>query len=205
MKKHSPNEYLTIKESKTVKLKEKGSIFIAQVYPISSEGEAKTHIEEVKRKLFDATHHCFAFKIGKGGNEVFRQSDAGEPRGTAGKPILTAIQSNNLTDVLVVVTRYFGGVKLGTGGLSRAYHSSTLKVLNECDIVKKIKRTQMNLKVPLYLYGNVCKVLGKYNCDISKTDFKENNVEITLEIWEKRSSDFKNNLIEATDGKIEFI
>ncbi|MGB2696566.1 MAG: YigZ family protein [Candidatus Zixiibacteriota bacterium] len=205
MKNDSPNEYLTIKEPKTAKLKEKRSIFIAQVFPVSCEDKTKIQIDMVKKEFFDANHHCFALRIGKGESEFFKYSDAGEPRGTAGKPILTAIQSKNLTDVLVVVTRYFGGIKLGTGGLSRAYHSITLKVLNECDIVKKIKKAQMNLKIPLNLYGNVCKVLGKYNCDISKTDFKENNVEITLEIEGKRSSDLKNNLIEATDGKIEFI
>ena len=205
MENDSRNEYLSIKESKTAKLKEKGSIFIAQAFPVSSEEEAKINIDEVKKEFFDATHHCFAFRIGKDESEVFRYSDSGEPRGTAGKPILTAIQSRNLTDVLVVVTRYFGGVKLGTGGLSRAYHESSLKVLNECEIIKKIKKAQIDLRVPLNFYGNVCKVLSKYNCDITKTDFEEKNVEITLRIEKKRSSELRNNLFDATEGKIEFI
>lgn len=203
MENDSRNEYLSIKESKKAKLKEKGSIFIAQAFPVSSEEEAKTNIDKTKKELFDATHHCFAFRIGKG--EIIRYSDAGEPRGTAGRPILTAIQSKNLTDILVVVTRYFGGVKLGTGGLSRAYHESSLKVLNECEIIKKIKKAQIGLKVPLNLYGNVCKIFSRYNCDITKTDFEEKNVKITLVIEGKRSSELRNNLIDATDGKIEFI
>jgi len=205
MENDSRNEYLSIKEYKTAKLKEKGSIFIAQAFPVSSEEEAKTEIDEVKKEFFDATHHCFAFRIGKGESQVFRYSDAGEPRGTAGKPILTAIQSRNLTDVLVVVTRYFGGIKLGTGGLSRAYYESVLKVLDECKIIKKIKKAQIGLRVPLNFYGNVCKVLSRYNCDITKTDFEEKNVEITLRIEEKRSSELRNNLFDATEGKIEFI
>ncbi len=205
MENDSRNEYLSIKEPKTAKLKEKGSIFIAQAFPVSSEEEAKTDINRVKKELFDATHHCFAFRIGKGKGEIIKYSDAGEPRGTAGRPILTAIQSKNLTDILVVVTRYFGGVKLGTGGLSRAYHESALKVLNECEIIKKIKKAQIGLRVPLNFYGNVCKVLSRYNCDITRTDFEENNVRITLEIEEIRSPDLKDNLIQAADGKIEFI
>lgn len=199
------NEHLTIKESKKAKLKEKGSIFIAQAFPVRSEDEAKAHIEAVKKEFFDATHHCFAFRIGKGKNEIFKYSDAGEPKGTAGKPILTAIQSKNLTDILVVVTRYFGGVKLGTGGLHRAYHESGLKVLDDCEIIKKIKKIKTNLKVSLSGYGSVCKVLSKYGCTILKTDFTENNVEIKLEIEESKSTDLRKNLIQATDGKIEFI
>jgi uncharacterized YigZ family protein len=205
MKNDSLNEYLSIKQSKKSKLKEKGSVFIAQAFPISTEGEAKTKIDQVKKEFHDATHHCFAFRVGKGKKEVFKYSDAGEPRGTAGKPILTAIQSRDLTDILVVVTRYFGGVKLGTGGLSRAYHASALKVLDECEIIKKVIKTQIRLNVPLKLYGNLCKVLNRYNCDITKTDFEKDNVRIKLEIEQKRSSELRNDLIEATDGKIEFI
>jgi len=205
MKNDSLNEYLTIKESKKAKLKEKGSIFIAQAFSIRSEEEAKAHLEEIKKEFFDATHHCFAFRIGQGKEEISKFSDAGEPKGTAGKPILSAIQSRNLTDLLVVVTRYFGGIKLGTGGLHRAYHESALKVLNECEIIKKIKKARINLNVPLNLYGNLCKVLSRYNCDVAKTDFEKNNVKLTLEIEEKRRSELRNSLIEATDGKVEFI
>ena len=205
MKSNYSSEYLTIKESKTAKLKERGSIFIAQAIPVSTEDEAKTNLDKVKKELFDATHHCFAFRVGKGEKEVFKYSDAGEPRGTAGKPILTAIQSKNLTDILVVVTRYFGGVKLGTGGLSRAYHESAVKVLNECEILKKIIKEKISLNVPLNLYGNLCKVLSRYSCDIKKTDFEKNNVKLKLEIEQKRSSKLRDDLTQATDGKIEFI
>jgi uncharacterized YigZ family protein len=205
MKNDSPNEYLSIKESKTAKLKEKGSVFIAQAFSVSSEDEAKTKMENVKKEFHDATHHCFAFRVGKGEKEIFKYSDAGEPRGTAGKPILTAVQSKNLTDILVVVTRYFGGVKLGTGGLSRAYHGSALKVLDECEILKKIIKAKISLDVPLDFYGNVCKVMSRYNCDIKKTDFEEKNVRITLEIEQKKLSELRNDLTQATDGKSEFI
>ena len=205
MKNDSLKGCLTIKESKKVKLKEKGSIFIACAFPVASEDKSKACTDGIKKEFFDATHHCFAFRIGKGKDEIVRYSDAGEPRGTAGKPIFTAIQSKNLTDVLVVVTRYFGGVKLGTGGLSRAYHEIALKVLEQCEIIRKIKKLQINFNVPLSLYGNACKILSKYDCTISKTDFEENNVKVNLEIEEERSADLKKDLIEAADGKIEFV
>lgn len=205
MKSDSLKGCLTIKESKKVKLKEKGSIFIACAFPVSSEDEVKPCIDGIKKELFDATHHCFAFRIGKGNDEIVRYSDAGEPRGTAGKPIFTAIQFKNLTDLLVVVTRYFGGVKLGMGGLSRAYHETAVKVLEQCEIIKKIKKLKIDFGVPLSLYGNVCKILSKYDCTISKTDFEENNVKVSLEIEEERSSGLKKDLMEAADGKIEFV
>jgi uncharacterized YigZ family protein len=205
MKNDSLKGCLTIKKFKKVKLKEKGSIFIACAFPVSSEDEVKACIDNIKKELFDATHHCFAFRIGKGNDEIIKYSDAGEPRGTAGKPIFTAIQSKNLTDVLVVVTRYFGGVKLGTGGLSRAYHESVLKVLEQCEIIRKIKKLQINFNVPLSLYGNACKILSKHGCTISKTDFEESNVKVSLEIEEERSPDLKKELIQAADGKIEFV
>jgi uncharacterized YigZ family protein len=205
MKNDSLNEHLTIKEPKKAKLKEKGSVFIAQVFPIKSEDEAKARMGELKKEFFDATHHCFAFRIGKGKDGIFKYSDAGEPRGTAGKPIFTAIQSRDLTDLLVVVIRYFGGVKLGTGGLSRAYHDSALKVLDECQIIKEIKKLEMNFNVPLNVYGNVSKILSKYDCTILKSEFESNHVKITLEIEQAKSANLKKNLTEAADGKIQFV
>ncbi len=205
MKNDSPKGYFTVKQSQKTKLKQKGSIFIAQAFPVISEDQAKTRLEKVKKDFFDATHNCFAFRTGQGKKEIVKHSDAGEPRGTAGKPILAAIQSKNLTDVLVVVTRYFGGVKLGTGGLSRAYHDSALKVLEKCEIVQKIKMSKMRFSVPLGVYGNVSKIFSRYNCTILKSEFQSNQVKIRLEIEEAKSANLKKDLIEAADGKIEFL
>ena len=205
MKNDSPKGYLTIKQSQKAKLKQKGSIFMAQAFPVTSEDHAKTRIEDVKKDLFDATHNCFAFRIGQGQEEIVKHSDAGEPRGTAGKPILTAIQSKNLTDILVVVTRYFGGVKLGKGGLSRAYHDSAIKVLDECQVIKRIKNIEMSFSVPLGVYGNVSKIFSKYNCTILKSEFQSTQVKIDLEIEEAKSTNLKKDLTEAADGKIEFL
>lgn len=139
MRDNSSDEYLTIKNLAQSKLKIKGSLFIATALPVSSEKEARGWIKKISRKFFDATHHCFAYKIkidqnpAKGG---IKYSDAGEPRGTAGSPILSAIESEKLSNVLVVVTRWFGGTKLGTGGLSRAYRLSAQAVLRDCEKVK---------------------------------------------------------------------
>jgi len=205
MKNDSLKGYLTIKQSQKAKLKQKGSIFMAQAFPVTSEDHAKTRIEDVKKDLFDATHNCFAFRIGQGQEEIVKHSDAGEPRGTAGKPILTAIQSKNLTDILVVVTRYFGGVKLGKGGLSRAYHDSAIKVLDECQVIKRIKNIEVSFSVPLGVYGNVSKIFSKYNCTILKSEFQSTQVKIDLEIEEAKSTNLKKDLTEAADGKIEFL
>jgi putative IMPACT (imprinted ancient) family translation regulator len=104
--------YLTISSLSEGLYKEKGSRFIAFAYPVSSEEEIKQHLQELKKKYYDARHHCYAYRLGVTG-ELWRAVDDGEPSGTAGKPILGQLLSNNLTNIVVFVVRYFGGVKLG--------------------------------------------------------------------------------------------
>ena len=116
-------EYFVIETTGTGEIVEKKSRFISHVIPVDSEQEALGHIEAIKKKYWDARHNCFAFVIGKN-HEIQRFSDDGEPQGTAGKPILEALLTGNFHNVLIVVTRYFGGTLLGTGGLVRAYGMS---------------------------------------------------------------------------------
>ncbi|MCU7494345.1 MAG: YigZ family protein [Ignavibacteria bacterium] len=129
-----PEEFLTIKEFSESKFKEKGSLFIGQSYPVSSEEEAMVHLERIRKKYYDATHHCYAYSIL---NNQFKYSDAGEPSGTAGIRILNAIQHFSLTNIIVVCIRYFGGTKLGVGPLGKAYYNSAFTALENAQIIKK--------------------------------------------------------------------
>lgn len=124
--------YWTISEQKRTEIKIKGSRFIATACPIVSKNNAMDFLEEIRKEFYDATHNCFGYTIGFDGLE-FRFSDDGEPSGTAGKPILFSLQKFDVKDIIVVVTRYFGGTKLGVGPLARAYSDSASEVLNICE------------------------------------------------------------------------
>jgi uncharacterized YigZ family protein len=116
--------YLTIRASlRAPELKIKGSRFIADIFPIASKEEIEVHLASIKKEFYDATHHCYAYRLGINGDTI-RAADDGEPSGTAGKPILLALTSKELTNCILIVTRYYGGTNLGTGGLSRAYYEA---------------------------------------------------------------------------------
>ena len=126
------SEYFIVSKSGQGEIVEKKSRFIAHVLPVNTEEEALCHIENIKKQYWDARHNCFAFVIGRN-NEIQRFSDDGEPQGTAGKPILEVLVNGNIHNTLIVVTRYFGGTLLGTGGLVRAYGLSSKEGLrNAC-------------------------------------------------------------------------
>lgn len=129
--------YQTIAAPSTGVYKEKGSKFIAYAFEVHSEQDVKACLEEVRQEHFKARHHCYAYRIGLEGKR-FRANDDGEPSGTAGRPILGQIDSFGLANVLVIVVRYFGGTKLGTSGLKRAYKSSTIDALEQATIEERI-------------------------------------------------------------------
>jgi uncharacterized YigZ family protein len=131
-----PDMYKTISAPSTGLFKDKGSKFLAFAYPISDEKDSKNYLSELRKTYFDARHHCFAYMIGAD-KKQFRAFDDGEPSGTAGKPILGQIQSRNLTNILIVVVRYFGGTLLGTSGLINAYRSSAADALDNSNIIEK--------------------------------------------------------------------
>src|SRR5574344_2124790 len=117
--------------------KDNGSRFIAHAYPVETEEEVRSIVSALRKEYYDARHHCYAYRLGYKG-DVFRASDDGEPAGSSGRPILGQIDSNGLSDVLVVVVRYFGGIKLGIPGLIRAYKTSTADAISNANIVEKI-------------------------------------------------------------------
>src|ERR1035438_4724191 len=130
------DNYKTISSSSQGIYKEKGSKFIAYTFPVKTETEIKAHIEKLKKEHHSARHHCYAYRLHPD-KSVYRMNDDGEPSGTAGKPIFGQIQSNDLTDILIVVVRYFGGTLLGVSGLINAYRSAAVEVLKNSTFINK--------------------------------------------------------------------
>lgn len=128
-------DFTTIKEPIQVEIVEKKSKFIANLFPVGSVEEAEEIIKKTKKKYYDARHNCMAYRIMKEDKICEKSSDDGEPSGTAGAPMLNILQKNNLSNVLIIVTRYFGGILLGTGGLVRAYSDSLLKAIEESHLI----------------------------------------------------------------------
>ncbi len=125
----------TIKENVNAQISEKKSKFIADLIYVSSEEEAQANLEQIRKKYYDARHHCFAYRILEKDTILERASDDGEPSGTAGAPMLNLLSKNDLMNVLLVVTRYFGGILLGTGGLVRAYTEASQQAIKKASIV----------------------------------------------------------------------
>ena len=164
-----PDQIQTIDEFKESTLVEKKSTFIAQVYPVDSEETAKEILSEIKKKYFDASHHCFAYKFADGN---FRYSDAGEPSGTAGVRILMAIDHFKLINIIVIVTRYFGGTKLGVGPLGKAYYNATHQVLKESKIVKKHLLQKVKITTGFEHIELVHRILSNFNSVILNTQYE---------------------------------
>ncbi len=181
--------------------KDNGSRFIALAYPVETEEEVKNIVAALRKEYHDARHHCYAYRLGYQGN-IFRASDDGEPAGSAGRPILGQIDSAGLSDVLVVVVRYFGGIKLGIPGLIRAYKTSTADAIGNGQIVTKIAGNNFKVHFEYLSMNAVMKVLKDMDLTPRAQDFGES---CTLEVRVRLSSvaDFKNRL--ETYAKIEEI
>lgn len=151
--------------------KEKGSKFIASAFTVMSEDEAKAAIAEIRKKYFDARHHCYAYMIGPD-KKNFRSSDDGEPSGTAGKPILNQILSKDVTNVCVVVTRYFGGIKLGTSGLINAYKTASREALDNAQVVGKTINEFYSLEFGYPLMNEVMRIMKEENLNTLNPRFE---------------------------------
>lgn len=161
--------YYTIDKHTVAEFKDRGSRFIAYAFPLSSVEDFKKKLEEIKKEHPKATHHCFAYRIGNDGN-TFRVSDDGEPSGTAGKPILGQIDSKQLTDILVIVVRYFGGTLLGVPGLIHAYKTATALVLQVTPVVQKSIEVNYTLQFDYTQMNDVMMVVKQLNCTVIEQD-----------------------------------
>lgn len=161
--------FLTIDKPGVAEFKDKGSKFIGYAYPIKSADEYKVALQEVKALHPKASHHCFAYRIGLD-NNLFRSSDDGEPSGSAGKPILNAIDSRDITDVLVVVVRYFGGTLLGVPGLVNAYKTTASLSLQTTPIIQKPILVIYELQYNYTQSNIVMSIIKQLNCTIIKNE-----------------------------------
>ena len=163
--------YKEIKNPTTGLHKEKGSKFIAYSYPVYSEQEVKERLEEVKKIEHSARHHCYAYIINPD-KSLQRANDDGEPSSTAGKPILGQIQSNDLTNILIIVVRYFGGIKLGVTGLIRSYKTAAADSISQAIFVTKTIKEQYKVSFKYPLMNDVMRLIKEHKLEIINTDFQ---------------------------------
>lgn len=169
------DEYKTIKETSEGAFRDKGSKFIAKAFHVTNENEVKIYLDQLKKQYYDATHHCYAYLIGFD-KSAHRVNDDGEPAGTAGRPILGQIQSNDLTNILIVVIRYYGGTKLGVPGLINAYKTAAAECIKNASIETRIVKEVYEIE---YLYENmndVMKIIKDELLEVINNDFGMNCV-----------------------------
>ena len=194
-------QYFVVEEKGTGEILEKKSRFIAHVIPVSNEEEALTYIEKIKKQYWDARHNCFGFVIGKN-NEIQRFSDDGEPQGTAGKPILEVLLKGNIHNTLIVVTRYFGGTLLGTGGLIRAYGQSAKAAVENAKIMCVCQGVGFSLKCDYNSIGKIKYIMVQMGIEAME-EYGE-DVLLHINMKEKDFENFKSQVVEVTGGKAEF-
>lgn len=197
-KKENPDIYYTISSEKRAEIKIKASRFIASAAPAKSKEKAIDFLENIRKEHYDAAHNCFAYIIGQDENE-FRAADDGEPAGSAGKPILSTIKKFALKDIIVVVTRYFGGTKLGVGGLVRAYSKAAEEALKLCE--KKAVHNTVPVKIKC-AYEELSAV--KRLIDANAVAFDEeytDKVEFTAHIHSSEAENFAKSIISNTFGR----
>jgi uncharacterized YigZ family protein len=197
------DEYRTLEGTSEGFYKEKGSRFIAVALPVANVDDVKQQLEKLRKQYHDARHHCYAWRIGPEPYE-FRFNDDGEPSGTAGKPIFGQIQSFSLTNVLIVVIRYFGGVKLGTGGLIQAYKSASKDALEKADI--KTRTWNVSLKIEFEYPGmdHVMKIIREENGRILSQDSSE-KCSIMLEIRQAKFEIISKKLLSLDNVEMTVI
>ena len=184
-------EFKTVKSTAEGTIIEKKSKFIATILPINSKKEAEAKINELKKKYDDAKHNCYAYSVLEDEMKITKSSDDGEPSGTAGIPILKVIMEENLCNVLVVVTRYFGGILLGTGGLQRAYTDATKRAIDNSNIIKQQNGYEMNIIINYNDLNYIKYYLEKNNALIQEIEYNE-NVNMIIDVTEKTKEEITN-------------
>lgn len=191
--------FLVINRSATAEIKVKGSRFLAEALPVTSTAEAEDEIAAIRKRAYDATHHCTAYRIGPSG-EIFRFNDDGEPSGTAGAPILRQIDGRGLTDTLVVVTRYYGGTKLGTGGLIRAYGDAAAEVLDIAPVRRHVIRVPVRLCFGYPDTSPAMHTVSRFDTEIQETRYTE-ETEMIVGLRRSEVDAFVEAFVEALAGR----
>ncbi len=185
-------------------IKIKRSRFIATINQATDPNAAVEFRNSVAKEFHNATHNCFAYRIGCGAEQVFRYSDDGEPSGTAGRPILEALDRFELTDTCLVVTRYFGGIKLGTGGLGRAYRDAALAVIEKADIQTRYLTDRLSFTFPLNFTGAVLRAVSTEVVEIAESRYTDIGA-IVCDVRRSWSDRIRQSLVSITNGRVEFV
>ncbi len=193
--------YTTVLHYAEYRYEDRKSEFIGESMPVSTEAEALAFIESIKKRFPDATHHVYAYVLRE--NNTSRFTDDREPQGTAGMPVLDSIRKRGIVDVVVVVTRYFGGTLLGTGGLVRAYTSAAVGAIESSQVVRYDIYSNVKLTVGYQDHGRLSVVLDKFKFRTENTLFSD-KVEIFGSLLSSDVVEFEKNLMEITSGRIIF-
>jgi uncharacterized YigZ family protein len=185
------DSYRTITAPSNGVFKDKGSKFLAFAFPVESEVEVRQHVQQLKKEYFDARHHCYAYRLGLNG-ELWRANDDGEPSSTGGKPILGQLLSLELTNVLVVVVRYFGGIQLGMPGLINAYRSATADALAQAQIVEKVAKEILMISFSYFEMNKIMKLIKEKELEIVSQYF-DNECEIKIAVPLSKKADIVHN------------
>lgn len=191
-------------ETTRIELRIVNSRFIATVAEARTAEDARTFIDHIRTEFSDATHNVYAFRVGYGGSVTEGMSDDGEPSGTAGRPILSVLRGADLGDVVIVVTRYFGGTKLGTGGLVRAYTESAQAALAALPITERIEYRQGLIDLPYSLYERIKQLVSAHKGEIVGEDFGA-DILLTLRFAADDCTAFDAALSDLTNGRIQTI
>lgn len=193
--------YKTVKQYGEGEIEEKKSRFLGKIKPVSTEEEAIAFVDSTKKQYWDARHNCYAFIIGEH-SESIRCSDDGEPSGTAGKPILEVLQNNGLKNVVAVVTRYFGGTLLGTGGLVRAYTQATQAALEEAQVATMTLMSVLEIRTDYNAIGKIKYMFAQADTLVMGEEYGV-DVAITIAVPLSEKETVQKEVVEATNGKAE--
>lgn len=199
----SEDTYLTLKRESEGLYKEKGSKFLAFAYPVKNEEEVKEKLDLLRKKFYDARHHCYAYILGKN-QELYRANDDGEPNHSAGDPILGQIRSNQLTNVLIVVIRYFGGTKLGVGGLITAYKTAAADSIANNEIITAVIQEKVKINFEYLLMNEVMKLVKDYELKIIEQHF-DNQCQIILEVRQKLLDELSHKISDLNGVKMHVL
>ena len=195
--------FKTIIEHTTSEIVEKKSKFIANIYHIENEEQANTKIKEIKKKYYDARHNCIAFRVIEKDKIIEKFSDDGEPSGTAGAPMLNILQKNDLCNILVVVTRYFGGILLGTGGLVRAYSEATIQGIEKADKINVYQGMEYKVKLEYSELENLKYYCRKNSINITNIEYI-NEINCNIQVKEENNNKLKKDIEEKRINILEY-
>jgi uncharacterized YigZ family protein len=196
-------EYKYVKTPGNGEIIEQKSRFISVIQPVKTEDEAIEFINGIKKKYWDARHNCMAYIVGENG-ETKRFSDDGEPQGTAGKPILDILERNNVNNAVIVVTRYFGGILLGTGGLVRAYGKAAKEALLNCQLVERRNGIKFVMEVDYTAVGKIQYIMRQEEATEISTEYGE-KVTLAALVQEETAKTFFEKITEATAGTVNIL